>query len=72
MTLKEYIGCFSNRPRPSEKTELISALADECDVNISTVHRWKNGDTIPDKLARERIARITGVSEKELFPEKAS
>lgn len=43
-------------------------LAKECDVTIMTVYRWINGEVVPDKLKRERIAEIVGVSVEELFP----
>lgn len=68
MALKEYINEFSNHPRPSKKAVEILRISNACGVTIQAVYRWVNGETIPDKLAKEKMAEITGISVTELFP----
>ena len=62
-SLKEYYDSLGNPQK--ELREKISA---ECGVSVATVLRWLNGEVIPDKLKRERIVKITGLSEEDLFP----
>lgn len=62
-SLKEYYDSLGNPQK--ELREKISA---ECGVSVATVFRWLNGEVIPDKLKRERIVKITGLSEEDLFP----
>lgn len=63
-SLKSYYEDLGN----PQKT-LRERIASECGVSIATVFRWINGDVIPDKLKRSKIAEITGLAEEEIFPE---
>lgn len=50
------------------KTEFREKLTRECGVAEMTLYRWLNGTVTPDKLKREKIAQVTGISVEELFP----
>lgn len=64
--LKNY---YDNLTVEDPRVQFRNKLAKECGVTIMTVYRWINGEVIPDKLKREKIAEIVGVSVDELFPE---
>jgi len=38
-----------------------SWLAEQCQVNNSTLTRWLTGETIPHPLAREAMESVTGI-----------
>lgn len=63
MTFSEFMKSL-----PNERQDAILKLKDECRVTLSTVYRWVNGSSIPDKLKRKVIADTLGKPEKELFP----
>ena len=41
-----------------------------CGVSQATVYRWISSEITPDKLQQEAIARITGKTVVELFPDE--
>lgn len=69
MAFKDYIQSISDR-RTTERTLMLNRIAEECGVNLSTVYKWINGQSVPDKLKKQKIAEITGKSVEELFNPK--
>jgi len=68
MALKDY---YNKLPKGSDpKREFRKKLSKECGVTVSTVFRWLSGDVIPDKLKQQRIAEITGIPARTLFPKE--
>lgn len=65
MALKEYYEKLSD---VSPKAAFRRRIMKECDVDRSTIHRWFQGEIIPEKLKREKIAEIAGKKVEELFP----
>lgn len=53
---------------PNERQEIVSQLAAQCRVTMTTVYRWISGDFMPDALKRKVIAEFLGKTEKELWP----
>jgi len=68
MDLKTFYDQLEDRPT-TPKTLFIDRIMKECDVTRATVYRYLNG-TVPDKLKRDAISRITGIPVHELFPQK--
>jgi transcriptional regulator with XRE-family HTH domain len=66
MALKEYYEKIGERSTP--KKEFRETIARECGVTEMTVFRWLSGEVLPDKLKREKIAEISGLTVEELFP----
>jgi|GEM_PF-553159 Helix-turn-helix. len=66
MAFKDYILSISDK-RTTERTMMLTKIAEECGVNLSTVYKWVNGQSVPDKLKREKIASLTGKTVEELF-----
>lgn len=64
ITLQGYIESLSDK---SPKRQIIEKIAFECGVSQSTVYRWASGTVVPDKLKKEKLASITGISEEDLF-----
>ena len=56
----------------SPQRELREKIARECGVSEMAVYRWLSGEIVPEKLKREKIAEITGLSVEELFPTPAT
>lgn len=67
MALKDYYKDLGQRTTPQQEFRIKIALA--CGVSLMTVYRWISGEVIPEKLKREKIAEVTGLSVEELFPE---
>lgn len=57
ITLKGYYEELGNPQK-----DLREKISSECGVSMATVFRWLSGDTTPNKLQREKIAEIIGVS----------
>ena len=57
ITLKGY---YNNLGNPQKY--LREKIASECGVAPATVFRWLSGETTPNKLQREKIAEVVGVS----------
>lgn len=66
MALKEYYEELRNQPVPCDAFR--KRIASVCGVSEKTIYRWLNGEVIPDKLKREKIAEITGQPVEKLFP----
>jgi transcriptional regulator with XRE-family HTH domain len=66
MALKEYYEKIGELPTP--KKEFREKVAESCGVTEMTVFRWISGKIIPEKLTREKLSEITGLSVEELFP----
>ncbi|MCL6101010.1 MAG: helix-turn-helix domain-containing protein [Bacteroidetes bacterium] len=66
MNLKEFYTELQNQPTPQK--EFREKIANKCGVTEMTVYRWLSGEIIPEKLKREKIAEITGLSVDDLFP----
>ena len=66
MALKDYISNLSEA-KTTEKTLMLKRIATACGVNVSTVYRWANGASTPDKLKMEKISELTGLPVDELF-----
>ena len=66
MALKDYIMSISDK-RTTERTLMLNRIAEECGVNLSTVYKWIYGQAKPDKLKKQKIAEITGISVEKLF-----
>jgi len=56
------------RDQPTPQREFRAKIATECGVSEMTVYRWLSGEIIPDKLKREKVADVTGISVNDLFP----
>jgi transcriptional regulator with XRE-family HTH domain len=66
MTLKGYYEELGKRSTPQK--EFRDLIARECGVTSMTVYRWLSGEITPDKLKRDKISEITGMTVEELFP----
>lgn len=66
MALQDYYKELGRRFTPQK--EFRDKIAGACGVSEMTVFRWLSGDIIPEKLKREKIAEVTGLSVDELFP----
>jgi len=66
MDLREFYNELQTQPTPQK--EFRDRIASACGVTEMTVYRWLSGDIIPEKLKREKIAEITGLSVDDLFP----
>ena len=66
MAFKDYISKLSDN-RTTERTLVIEKIAQACGVDKSTVYRWANGVSTPDKLKMEKVSEITGIPVVELF-----
>lgn len=67
MDFKEFYNELQST-QPTPQKEFRNKIAFECDVTEMTVYRWLSGEIVPDKLKREKVAEITGLSVDELFP----
>lgn len=65
MNLSELYESLSEK---TPKTEFRELIRNECGVAEMTLYRWLNGTVTPDKLKREKISQVTGISVEELFP----
>jgi len=70
MTLKEYYKDLGKKSTPQK--EFRELIARECGVSVMTVFRWLSDDPkvkiVPEKLKREKLAELTGLTIEELFP----
>ena len=66
MNLREYVLTL-----PDPRQAKVRELAQETCSCERSVQRWVYGYAIPGKLKREAIARVTGLTESELWPELA-
>jgi transcriptional regulator with XRE-family HTH domain len=66
MNLNEYYKQLQDQPSPQR--EFRQKIAKECGVSEMTVFRWLSGEVVPEKLKREKVAEITGLTVEELFP----
>lgn len=71
MALKDYVMSISDK-RTTERTLMLNKIASECGVTLSTVYKWINGQSVPDKLKRQKIAEIAGIPVEELFKEDSN
>ena len=66
VTLSEYYKQLRDAPAPQR--DFREKIARACGVSDMTVYRWLSGEIVPEKLKREKIAEITGLTVDELFP----
>ena len=66
MALKDYYKELGKRSTPQK--EFRDKIAAACGVANMTVYRWMSGEIVPEKLKREKIAEVSGISVDELFP----
>lgn len=69
MALKDYLLSLSD-VRTTERTLMIERIASACGVHTSTVYKWMNGNSKPDKLKQEKISEIVGIPVNDLFKAK--
>ena len=63
MALKDYYKSLRD-----SASLFVKEIAENCGVSERTVYNWINGEIIPDKLVREKIATIIEIPEEILFP----
>lgn len=67
MTLKDYYEALPRQSSP--KSDFIKRVTRECGVEPCTVRNWIKGSFNPGRREqRSVLARITGIPERELFP----
>ena len=67
MTLKEYYDGLPEKSAP--KSDFIREVTRVCGVTPCTVRNWIKGSFNPGRREQRSIlARITGIPERELFP----
>lgn len=66
MALQDYYKELGKRSTPQK--EFRGKVAEACGVAEMTVYRWLSGEIIPEKLKRDKIAEVSGLSVEELFP----
>lgn len=66
MAFKDYIESLPET-RTTQRRVVINQIAERCGVHFTTVYRWMNGKSKPDKLKQEKIAEITGIPIESLF-----
>jgi len=65
MNLQDY---FKDLRKTNPQREFIEKVSKECGVSDNTIYYWIKNNNAP-KLAKEKIAEITGIEVTELFPE---
>ena len=69
MTLKELYNKATGQPKPqTPATAFIQEVADVTKKSEIAVRRWISGETIPDALTQEVLARHFDTTATELFP----
>lgn len=65
MALKEY---YQSLEEESPRSKFRKRIIHECGVARLTAYRWLSGEITPEKLKRDKIAEVSGLSVEELFP----
>ncbi len=71
MDLRDYILSLPDE-RTTARTLKIEEIAQACGVHPSTIYKWMNGNTRPDKLKMEKVSELTNIPVNELFNLSAS